>query len=361
VVAATTSQTASKLPAELALAGTASPAARFQNTLHNLPAAFSAQLRSARELLRAREAVHREAPLPTARPEIDALLGGGLERGVLTELVGGRGGGRFGIVLSALAAATAAGETVALIDLGDGLDPQAAETAGVALERLLWVRPERLREALAASEMALQGGFALVVLDLGPPPIAGGRGMESAWLRLQRAAAIQGAAMLVSSPYRLSGTAAGTVLRARAGGAVWAGRGAEPRILAALASRLELEKSRTQDAQENARQETAHVGSPRREARVVGRVPGSFAEEIARSIAALQAARSSVQQSGRREQTQQARQATAPPRREQTIARRAMAIPGRVVPSGTPQGMPPIASPLPPVPPAAVPSVAPGP
>jgi len=163
-------QTAESAPA------TSPPAreTRFESTLRNLPAAFSVQLRSARELLRTREAVHREAPLPTARPEIDALLGGGLERGVLTELVGGRGGGRFGIVLSALAAATAAGETVALIDLGDGLDPQAAETAGVALERLLWVRPERLRDALAASEMALQSGFALVVLDLGPPPIAGG-------------------------------------------------------------------------------------------------------------------------------------------------------------------------------------------
>jgi len=126
-------QTAESAPA------TSPPAreTRFESTLRNLPAAFSVQLRSARELLRTREAVHREAPLPTARPEIDALLGGGLERGVLTELVGGRGGGRFGIVLSALAAATAAGETVALIDLGDGLDPQAAETAGVALERLL--------------------------------------------------------------------------------------------------------------------------------------------------------------------------------------------------------------------------------
>src|SRR5436190_598366 len=301
-VVAATAEPFRKLPAELALAGPTSPAARFQNTLHNLPAAFSAQLRSARELLRAREAVHREAPLPTARPEIDALLGGGLERGVLTELVGGRGGGRFGIVLSVVAAATAAGETVALIDLGDGLDPQAAETAGVALERLLWVRPERLRDALAASEMALQSGFALVVLDLGPPPIAGGRGMESAWLRLQRAAATQGAAVLVSSPYRLSGTAAGTVLRARAGGAVWAGRGAEPRVLAALASRLELEKSRALDAQENAqenaqqqaqesaqdqaRRSTAAAVPTRREARVVGRVPGSFAEEIARNLSA---------------------------------------------------------------------------
>ena len=227
-------------------------------------------------MARADEAVHREAPLPTSLAELDRLLGGGLERGALTELIGGRSSGRFGMVLAALAAATAAGEATALIDLGNGLDPQAALDAGCRLERLLWARPERLRDALAAAEMAIQSGFALVVLDLGCPPVPGGRSSESSWVRLQRAAAAQGAALFVSAPYRVSGTAAATVLRARARRVLWNGAEGEPRLLAALAAHLALEKSRQMEMT----QQTAT-----REAQLALRVPGSFAAEILAAVA----------------------------------------------------------------------------
>ena len=69
--------------------------------------------------------------------------------------------------------------------------------------------------------MLLASGFPLVALDLGLPPLRGGRGVEAAWLRLARAARAHDAALLVGSPYRVSGTAAAAVLKAAGGRAAW--------------------------------------------------------------------------------------------------------------------------------------------
>ncbi|MGE5233581.1 MAG: hypothetical protein ACM3OB_05680 [Acidobacteriota bacterium] len=210
----------------------------------SLPPALAARLLTGRELAAGQSPIHREAPLPTSLPALDRLLGGGLERGVLTELVGGRSSGRFAAVLAALAAATAAGEAAALVDLGGNLDPQAAAALGCDLERLLWVRPERMRDALLATELLLRSGFPLVVLDLGTPPLPGGSGPEPFWVRLARAADEHRAALLVASPYRASGTAAGTVLRARRRRAAWNGRGPAPRLLCGLDAEIVLDKLR---------------------------------------------------------------------------------------------------------------------
>lgn len=193
-----------------------------------MPAALASlhpRLSTARALLRRR----RERPVATLAGGVEALdrpLGGGLPRGELIELVGGRSSGRFSTVLALLAAVSGRGEAVALIDLGDHLAPRAALEAGADLERVLWIRPPRLKEALLAAEMVLQSGFPLVVLDLGSPPVPGGRGAEAAWIRLARDARDHRAALLVSSPYRATGTAAGRVLECRAAGAAWEGGGA---------------------------------------------------------------------------------------------------------------------------------------
>ncbi|HEX5760365.1 MAG TPA: hypothetical protein VF121_14345 [Thermoanaerobaculia bacterium] len=200
-------------------------------------------IRSGAELVRARREAGEEPPLATAVPALDRLLGGGLPRGRLVELLGGPSGGRFSLVLAALAAATAVGEAAALVDLGDQLDPQAAAAAGVELPRLLWLRPERTADALAAAEMAVAGGFPLVALDLGVPPLRGGRGAEPFWVRLARAAETHGATLLVSTPYRVSGTAAGAVLRLERGRGVWRGAG-EAALLGGLAGEVALEKLR---------------------------------------------------------------------------------------------------------------------
>src|SRR5262249_54169160 len=179
-----------------------------------------------------------------ALPALDRLLAGGLPRGQLVELVGGRSSGRFSAVLAVLAAATSVGEAAGLVDLGDHLDPTTASGVGIDLARLLWLRPRNLKQALAGAEMPLGSGFPLVVVDLGFPPLAGGRGVEAAWLRLARAARAQGAALLVASPYRVSGTAATVVLKAGKVRAAWEESDASPNLLLGLSSQLALEKRR---------------------------------------------------------------------------------------------------------------------
>lgn len=203
---------------------------------------FARQLRTGRQFLEARRGQPAEELAPTAWPSLDRLLSGGLRRGALVELVGHTSSGRFSLVLGALAAATGRAEPAALIDLGDGLDPRLASAAGIELERLLWVRPRHLREALLATETILGAGLPMVVLDLGLPPIPGGRGVEAAWLRLARTAQSRQVALLVASPYRVSGTAAAAVVEASERRAVWRGRGEAPRVLAGLRSRLGLTK-----------------------------------------------------------------------------------------------------------------------
>ncbi len=131
----------------------------------------------------------------------------------MVEAIGHRTSGRFSLVLSILACATRLGEATALVDLGDHFDPQSAVDGGVELERLLWLRPERVKAALACVEILLDGGFPLVVFDLGMPPVPGGRGGEASWLRLARAAQAHDSALLISSPYRASGTAARAVMQ----------------------------------------------------------------------------------------------------------------------------------------------------
>lgn len=210
-----------------------------QDPLHFLRKTF----KSAREITRDHErarAANELPALPTALPDLDRLLGGGLDRGRLVELVGGRSSGRFSLVISALAAATSIGEAAALVDLGDGFDPAGAELAGVDLERLLWSRPRRIKDAFAATEMLLESGFPLVVLDLGTPPVPGGRGQDAFWLRLARAAQTHRVALLISAPYRVSGPAAAKVLGTEFARPSWLGS----RLLLGLETRVRLDKVR---------------------------------------------------------------------------------------------------------------------
>src|SRR5690349_12331920 len=76
----------------------------------------------------------------TGNEPLDARLDGGFPRGQLSELVGPRSSGRTSVALQLLAAATARGELVALVDALDMLDVESAAAAGVDLDRLLWIR-----------------------------------------------------------------------------------------------------------------------------------------------------------------------------------------------------------------------------
>ncbi len=175
-----------------------------------LPREVASRVSSARELPRPGVAER----IPTGLSGFDMLLEGGLPKGKLVELTGRPSGGRFSVAVAALAVATGMGETAALVDLGDHFDPKLAAAAGVDLSRLLWLRPRRLREALEAAEIAAGTGFALLVLDLGLS-LRLPRGLDAApWLRLARLAGIHGTALLVSTPFPLTGLAAEAVIRA---------------------------------------------------------------------------------------------------------------------------------------------------
>lgn len=205
---------------------------------------MAAKVRSGAELLRSAANSGQSSMIPTTLDAIDALLGGGLQRGKLVELVSRRASGRFSIVLSTLAAATTMGEAVALIDLGDHFDPQLAEENGIDLRRLLWVRPHTVKEAVMSAEMVTATGFQLVVVDVGLHPLRGRRAPEAAWVRLARTAESHGAAMLVSSPYPLTGTACEAVLQGTISRARWIGRGKAPRLLEGIDLSVTLEKHR---------------------------------------------------------------------------------------------------------------------
>jgi len=139
---------------------------------------------------------------PTAIAALDARLDGGFPRGQLSELVGPRSSGRTSLLLHMLAAATARGELVALVDAVDALDVASAADAGIDRDRLLWVRghvvtnpglcrdlnQRAVEQAVKALSLVLQAGnFGLVVLDLADAPREAIRRLPfTTWLRLQR-------------------------------------------------------------------------------------------------------------------------------------------------------------------------------
>ena len=112
------------------------------------------------------------APAPTLAtcfPRLDAELpGGGWPRGALTELLPEHSGiGEIGLLLPALAALTAAGQTVVLIAPPHSMHAPAWAAAGIRLDCLRLVFPRRPRDALWAAVEALRcGGVAATLLWL---------------------------------------------------------------------------------------------------------------------------------------------------------------------------------------------------
>jgi hypothetical protein len=101
-----------------------------------------------------------------------------------------------------LAAATARGELVALVDALDMFDVESAADAGVDLARLLWIRgsvvshpglcrdtnQRAMEQAVRAFTLVLQAGnIGLVAFDAGEAPVEAWRRLPfTTWLRLQR-------------------------------------------------------------------------------------------------------------------------------------------------------------------------------
>jgi len=127
--------------------------------------------------------------LPTGITAFDRAFDG-IPRGVVTDLYGPASSGRTSLALAFIAQATAREEFCALVDASDAFDPESAAKAGIALERLLWIRCRGNTEhALKATDLVLQaGGFGVVVMDLGDVANETARRISLAsWYRLRRA------------------------------------------------------------------------------------------------------------------------------------------------------------------------------
>lgn len=133
-----------------------------------VPAALTLKIKQAPELF------------STGMAEVDAMLGGGVPRGSITEVSGPASTGKTSFGLSLIAAITQLGNACAWVDVSDALSPESAAAAKVELRRLLWLRMSverkvkltdkpwsRLEQTLKATDLLLQtGGFAAIVLDM---------------------------------------------------------------------------------------------------------------------------------------------------------------------------------------------------
>jgi hypothetical protein len=190
--------------------------------------------------------------VPFGVDALDNRLRGGLPRGQLSELTGASAFakapagkpavGRLTLLLQLMAAATRRGEVVAFVDTCDRLDVASAATAGVCLDRLLWIRGDAvssgagvsdavsglsrttaaagmtwertLDRALKALNLVLQaGGFAMVAIDLADvPPVWLARLPFTTWLRVQRSIEGSDTACVLLTPEPLARSAGGLTL-----------------------------------------------------------------------------------------------------------------------------------------------------
>ncbi len=188
-------------------------------------------------------ALGEDAIAPFGLAALDGQLLGGIRRGHLSEIVGGISSGRTSLAWTWLAAATARGETVALIDTFDRFDPATAAAAGLDLSRLLWVRGQAISKtagavdpawlpgaravegpgtmlertidrALKALNLVLQAGVCTaVVFDVADVPLAGLRRIPmTTWLRIQRVIEGSDTACMLLAPVPLARSAAGVTI-----------------------------------------------------------------------------------------------------------------------------------------------------
>jgi hypothetical protein len=107
--------------------------------------------------------------LLTGIPQIDFVTGG-VPISALSEICGS---GKTSVLVSLLSQACQE-HYCALVDGRDSFDPASAETAGVNLSKLLWIRCGKTRQDLPPLEQAVKaadiliqsGGFGLIAVDL---------------------------------------------------------------------------------------------------------------------------------------------------------------------------------------------------
>lgn len=198
----------------------------------------------------------RRAPLSTGTAPLDALLGGGLPRGQVSEIHGPVSSGRTGLALGVVAHATRRGALAAWVDPADRLDPASAGAAGVDLARLLWLRGDArtghgraLAESLSATGTLLGSGlFEVVLLDLAGLPASELGRLPGARIRLQRAVADTPAALVLLAAAHVAHAPGGVTLSLPAGEPRWSGPPGPGRLLRGLGATARAGRHATRSA-----------------------------------------------------------------------------------------------------------------
>jgi hypothetical protein len=182
----------------------------------------------------------RPRPLVTGVREIDALLGGGLPRGQVSEVHGPASSGRTAVAVSVVAQTTRAGALAAWVDPADRFDPNCAAEAGVDLPRVLWLRggvpaTAGLGRAVSVVSTLLGSGlFEVVVLDLVGQDADARRLPGATWIRLQRLIEQQPEALLLLGDAHLAHGPSGASIALRACESRWSGEPGPGRLLRGL-------------------------------------------------------------------------------------------------------------------------------
>jgi hypothetical protein len=148
------------------------------------------------------------AVLPTGLGALDQLIGGGLPKSALSELISpNTSAGSASLIHALLENARQANDFIALIDGRDSFDPQSAGNG--CLPHLLWVRCHKAFEAIKAADLILRGGnFPLVIVDLvlnAPDELR--KIPQTSWYRLQRLVEAAPTACLVLSRHSMVSSA----------------------------------------------------------------------------------------------------------------------------------------------------------
>ena len=237
-------------------------------------------------------------PAPTGFATLDALLGGGIPRGQITELVGQASSGRTSVTFAIVAEATARGEVAAYIDATDSLDPRSAQRAGIALDRLLWVRcgsqvsgdryqvagrsqvpgsevpgtripdTRHMKPGTRASPawqavnlVASAGGFGVIVLDLGGVTKRKLREWQSRqWLRLRRAIEHSPTTLVILASEHLASSVSALVLEIARENTRWEGAPNVSLWLSGISAKVRVAHQRKSAHQDAGLQRTCSLG-----------------------------------------------------------------------------------------------------